>query len=151
MDSNVVPVIGWQYLWTYAGGLNIIEELLDITIIIFMAFSGYSTKAHIFTFVVALASIYTIIFTALHIRGVIRRSRLPWYWIECIAVLIVAVAIVGVSSLVMMDFTRGYVITGIMGYVTAGVYFVDTFERYKVAITPAPKYAWTVPNMPDLE
>lgn len=92
-----------------------------------MAFSGYSLKASILTIVAASAGIYTAIFTILHINGVIRRSRWPWYWIECISVLIVAVLIITVSSIVMIDFTRGYVLTGVglITKITKKNFFLD--------------------------
>ncbi|CAH1369425.1 unnamed protein product [Tenebrio molitor] len=149
-SNNRVPVTGLPYLWSYAGGLNILEEFLNITVIIFMALSGPSMQANFLIGMSVLSAIHTAVFVFLHIQGIIRKSTLPWHWIECVSVLVVALLVVIFSSIVLLVFTKGYIVTAIMGYLTSMVYFVDIFHKYQIAVAPIPKYAWTTPNMPDL-
>ncbi|XP_063934600.1 uncharacterized protein LOC135146353 isoform X2 [Zophobas morio] len=110
-DQKPIPT-GLPYLWSYPGGLNILEEALNITIIIFLAFMGFSLHANLLCGVTFVAAIQTAVFMILHMKGTIRRSKLAWHWFECVSVLIVALLLAIFASVIMTVWTRGYIIAG---------------------------------------
>ncbi|VEN44191.1 unnamed protein product [Callosobruchus maculatus] len=51
------------------------------------------------------------------------------------------------STMVISDLSKGYIIIGVIGYITTMVYTLDMIDKYKLAIAPKPHYVWTTPNL----
>ncbi|CAG9864377.1 unnamed protein product [Phyllotreta striolata] len=141
---------GVEYLKSYPGLLKITEQVLNLAILI----SGCATGFCFQTVIILVGCVYALITTAFFLivnyRCIFRKSSFPWEWIECSNCTAVALILALGASVALSEMTRMFVVTGIIGYITAMVYVLETIDRFKLAVTPRARYVWTTPNVPNV-
>ncbi|KAJ8910901.1 hypothetical protein NQ315_003954 [Exocentrus adspersus] len=144
-----MQVSGWEYLKSYSGVLKIAEEIINIITILFASYYGHHQKIYFLLTVASYATLYTGILLLLHVSGVIKKSSLPWFWIECVNCLILSIVLILAASIATSVLTKGFILTGVVGFIAAGAYILDTIDKYQLAVTVRARYVWTTPNLPE--
>lgn len=77
------------------------------------SYYGHNEKTYFLLTVATYALLFTGILLLLHLTGKIKKSDLPWFWIECVNCLILAIIYILAASIVMSVLTKGFIITGV--------------------------------------
>ncbi|XP_060517561.1 uncharacterized protein LOC132696633 isoform X2 [Cylas formicarius] len=124
--------------------------VLNVTIIIFVSLIGYNLKSNLLNWTAVYALTCVVFLLAVHVSGFTKTSEWPWFWIECVNSIILTVLFATTSTIVISDLSKGFIVTGVVGYAITIVYALDTLDKYNLAKTPRSRYVWTTPNMPEL-
>ncbi|XP_072381110.1 uncharacterized protein [Diabrotica undecimpunctata] len=144
-----VQKYGTEYLRSYPGLLKVCEQVLNISVIIAGSICGFLFKTILLNFNAIYALCTTLFFLIVHYKALFRKSTFPWDWIECANCLAVAVVYALGASITLSELSKEYIVAGIIGYITAMAYVLETIDSFKLAVTPRARYVWTTPNMPE--
>ncbi|KAL1494271.1 hypothetical protein ABEB36_009895 [Hypothenemus hampei] len=137
---------GPDYFRTYSGLLKVVECTLTTTLIIFATLLTNTYQAQFLCGLCIYGFVSAVALLALHIRGLVKKSEFPWFWVEFINSGLMTVLLLVASTSVAMVLTKGYIITSIVGFVAVLIYSLDSIDRFTAARTPRARYVWTVPN-----
>ncbi|ENN71946.1 hypothetical protein YQE_11380, partial [Dendroctonus ponderosae] len=138
---------GLDFLRSYSGALKLLEVVLHLVLLVSAISLGASIQAQFFCGISIYGFVSSLVLLCLHVRGIIKNSEFPWFWVECVNSALMALLLLTSSSFVVAVLTKGYILTG-LGFIAVMVYTLDAIDKFFLARTPRARIVWTTPNMP---